>query len=87
MFFQEDVYGISGQCPQQQFLAHPSRCPDEILRWHFRQTVLANMRGTGALMLEHDFPPGSDMIGQIFSEPQAAERMEFELFGRLAAYT
>lgn len=45
------------------------------------------MRGTGALMLEHDFPPGSDMIGQIVSEPQAAERMEFELFGRLALYT
>ena len=30
---------------------------------------------------------GSDMIGQILSEPQAAERMEFELFGRFSAYT
>lgn len=39
------------------------------------------------LMLEHDFPAGSDMIAQIASQPQAAERMEFELFGRLAAYT
>lgn len=45
------------------------------------------MRGTGELILEHDFPPGSDMIGQILSEPKAAQRMEFELFGRLAAYT
>ena len=45
------------------------------------------MRGNGEIILEHDFPPGYDMIGQILSEPQAAERMEFELFGRLLAYT
>ena len=49
---------------------------------HFMQAGLANMRGTG-----ENFPPGSDMIGQILNEPQAAERMEFELFGRLLAYT
>ena len=45
------------------------------------------MRDTGDIILEHDFPPGSDMIGQILSQPKAAERIEFELFGRLAAYT
>jgi hypothetical protein len=53
--------------------------------WHFRQAVLANMRGVGGPFFEHDFPPGSDMIGHILRGPRAADRMEFELFGRLAA--
>jgi hypothetical protein len=42
------------------------------------------MRGTGEPQLEHDFPPGSDMMGSILKGPKAKERMEFELFGRLA---
>ena len=45
------------------------------------------MKRAGEPLLEHDFPPGSDMISQILSQPKAAERMEFELFGRLSAYT
>jgi hypothetical protein len=43
------------------------------------------MRGAGEPVFEHDFPPGSDMMGHILRGPRAAERMEFELFGRLAA--
>ena len=43
------------------------------------------MKGAGEPVFEHDFPPGSDIVGQILSGPKAAERMEFELFGRLAA--
>ncbi|KAK3308989.1 uncharacterized protein B0T15DRAFT_509390 [Chaetomium strumarium] len=31
-----------------------------------------------------DFPPGSDIMGEIMAGPKAAERMEFELFDRLA---
>ncbi|KAK9327312.1 hypothetical protein V1520DRAFT_372136 [Lipomyces starkeyi] len=30
---------------------------DELLRWHFRQAVLANMRGAGEPIFEFDFPP------------------------------
>ncbi|KAK9326103.1 HNH endonuclease-domain-containing protein, partial [Lipomyces orientalis] len=56
---------------------------DELLRWHFRQAVLANMRGAGEPSFEMDFPPGSDMMGDILSGPQAAKRMEAELFSRL----
>jgi hypothetical protein len=44
-----------------------------------------NMRGAGEPNFEHDFPPGSDIVGQILSGPKAAERMEFEVFSRLAA--
>ena len=35
-------------------------------------------------MFEHDFPPGSDIMGDIINGPKAAERMTFELFSRLA---
>ncbi|KAK9260269.1 hypothetical protein V1519DRAFT_492809 [Lipomyces tetrasporus] len=57
---------------------------DELLRWHFRQAVLANMRGAGEPSFEMDFPPGSDMMGEIPSGPKAAKRMEAELFSRLS---
>jgi hypothetical protein len=43
------------------------------------------MRGAGEPVFEHDFPPGSDIVGDILRGPRSAERMEFELFGRLAA--
>ena len=42
------------------------------------------MRGAGEPIFEHDFPPGSDVVGNILEGPRAAERMEFELFSRFA---
>lgn len=42
------------------------------------------MRGAGEPIFEIDFPPGSDMLSEIREGPKAAERMEFELFSRLA---
>ncbi len=42
------------------------------------------MRGAGEPAFESDFPPYSDMMGDILAGPKAAERMEFELFDRLA---
>ena len=47
--------------------------------------MLANLRDAGEPALEHDFPPGSDIMSEITNGPKAAERMEFELFSRLAA--
>ena len=43
------------------------------------------MKGAGEPRFEHDFPPGSDIVGDILRGPKASERMEFELFSRLAA--
>ena len=43
------------------------------------------MKGTGEPSFEQDFPFGSDILEGIRNGPKAAERMEFELFGRLAA--
>lgn len=84
MFFQPDTKGIAGNYLDQQLLQDPSRPVDELLRWHFRQAVLANMRRAGEPLFECDFPPGSDMIGEIMGGPMAGERMQFELFSRLA---
>jgi hypothetical protein len=73
----------AGKHLDQQFLEHPLRPVDELLRWHFRQAVLTNMKGTGGPAFDTDFPPCSDMMGEIMSGPKAGERMEFELFDRL----
>jgi hypothetical protein len=82
--FGGDSENIAGKHLDQRFLDDPQRPPDELFRWHFRQAVLINMRGAGEPIFEHDFPPGSDMIGSILRGPKAAERMEFELFNRIA---
>lgn len=44
------------------------------------------MRGDGEPIFEHDFPPGSDIMGEIRTGPKASERMEFEMFSRLGAH-
>jgi len=52
---------------------------DEFLRWHFRQSVLANMRGAGEPVFEHDFTDG-DMVKEVFE--CAKERFELNrLYG------
>jgi len=61
------------------------RCPPaSLFRWHFRQAVLSNMGGAAEPIYEDDFPLGSDMMGAILAGPEAAKRMELELFDRLA---
>lgn len=66
---------------------NPDRVVDELLRWHFRQAILANMKGDGEPRFEHDFPAGTDMMGEILEGPFPAERMELELFSRLRRMT
>lgn len=56
---------------------------DQLLRWHHRQSVLANMRGVGEPIFEHYFPPGTDIMGEIMREPYADCRLEMELMSRL----
>ncbi|MCJ1256007.1 hypothetical protein MMC24_003826 [Lignoscripta atroalba] len=84
--FLRDASNIAGKHLDRHFLDKPDRPVDQLLRWHFRQAVLTNMKGTGEPIFEHDFPPGSDMAGEIRSGPKAAERMEFELFTRLGGH-
>ncbi|KAJ5908341.1 hypothetical protein N7495_001023 [Penicillium taxi] len=61
----------------------PNRVSDDFLRWHWQQTLLFHMKGVAESGWESDFPPGSDMVGEILAGPQPAERMEAELFARL----
>lgn len=85
MCFIPDIHGIEGTSLDRRLLDDPRRPAPELLRWHFRQAVLANMRGSGEPIFEHDFPPGSDIMGEIRAGPKAAERMEFEMFSRFGA--
>lgn len=85
MFFTPDDDDIAGRQLDQEFLNNPDRPVDQLLRWHFRQSVLGNMRGAGEPIFEHDFPPGADMVGEILDGPMPAKRMQFELFSRLSA--
>ncbi|KAK2810943.1 hypothetical protein FQN50_002534 [Emmonsiellopsis sp. PD_5] len=61
----------------------PNHVSDELLRWHFRQSVLANMRGAGEPVFESDFPPGTDKMATLREEPYGKERFEREIESRL----
>ncbi|KIX02014.1 uncharacterized protein Z518_07953 [Rhinocladiella mackenziei CBS 650.93] len=76
---------IKGKHLDRELFTRPDGPVDQFLRWHFRQAVLTNMKGAGEPRFEHDFPPGSDIVGEILRGPKAGERMEFELFSRLSA--
>ncbi|KAK9236354.1 HNH endonuclease-domain-containing protein [Lipomyces kononenkoae] len=86
--FDEDFDKIDGRIldPVCRDRSDSRRVSDELLRWHFREAVLANMRGAGEPKFETDFPPGTDMVGEILSGPTAAKRMEAELFSRLGGF-
>lgn|SRR4051812_15171560 len=53
------------------------RVSDDFLRWHLRQAVLVNLKGTGRKPWERDLGKGGDDLEE--------ERMEVELFTRLGA--
>lgn len=82
--FEQDDLGIDGRvlegvCRDD---GDPHRVSDELLRWHFRQCVLANMRRAGEPVFEHDFV-GKDMVREISSGPYGKERLEIEVSARL----
>ncbi|KAK9237153.1 HNH endonuclease [Lipomyces kononenkoae] len=86
--FNRDIFGLDGRVldPVCRNPGDPHRVADELLRWHFRQSVLANMRGAGEPIFEHDFPPGTDMMREIREGPSAQERFEMEIASRLRAF-
>lgn len=86
--FNRDIFGLDGRvldpvCRNPRDL---HRVSDELLRWHFRQSVLANMRGAGEPIFEHDFPAGTDMMREIYEGPSAQERFEMEIASRLRGF-
>ncbi|KAG0128273.1 hypothetical protein HOY82DRAFT_622055 [Tuber indicum] len=73
--FDPDRFGLDGRIldPVCRSPAGPHRVSEELLRWHFRQSVLANMRGAGEPIFEDDFPLGTDMVGEILAGPYPQE--------------
>ena len=88
-YFAPDTFGYDGKTLNSvcRKPTDPNRVCDELLRWHFRQSVLANMKGAGAPLFEHDFPPGTDMLGELHGEPHGKQQLELELFSRLKDFT
>ncbi|CUS15900.1 unnamed protein product, partial [Tuber aestivum] len=56
--------------------ADPYLISDNLLRWHFRQSVLANTRGTGELIFGHNFPPVTDTAGKVLAGMDSQARSE-----------
>ncbi|PUU84237.1 hypothetical protein B9Z19DRAFT_1037569 [Tuber borchii] len=80
--FQANYSGIAGTrlSNLEAFLADPQRPPDDLLRWHYRQTVLANVRKQGELLFECHFPEDPD----IPDEGMELEESGTQLSGHLA---
>ena len=57
-----------------------------ILIGNSSKILLCGVMGAGEPVFEVDFPPGSDVMGEILSVPMAVERMEFELFSRMRVH-
>jgi len=83
--FQPTRTDLPGKYLNRELFTRPDAPVDQLLGWHFRQAVLVNMKAAGEPHFEHDFPPGSDIVGEILRGPKPGERMEFELFSRLGA--
>lgn len=83
--FDPDSDGVDGRIldPICRDPANPHSISDQLLRWHFRQAVLSNMRGSGEPIFEHDFPEGTDILTEILSGPCGQERFEMEMCARL----
>ncbi|KAG0138790.1 hypothetical protein HOY82DRAFT_582414 [Tuber indicum] len=64
----------------------PHRASDQPLRWYFRQSILANARGAGEPIFEHDFPPGRDMAGEILAGPHGHFIFALEIASRLRRF-
>ncbi|KAG0636814.1 hypothetical protein HOY80DRAFT_1017240 [Tuber brumale] len=68
--FDSDFYGYDGRTldPVCRNPDDPHHTSDHLLRWHFRQSIL-----------EHDFSPGTDSVGEVLAGPYAPERFGLEI--------
>ncbi|OXV10353.1 hypothetical protein Egran_01886 [Elaphomyces granulatus] len=84
--FGEDTFEVGGRRLRNTAI-NPrdpnSRVSPDLLRWNLRMCLLRNMKGNAGTP-QWDCDLGPDNIGEILAEPGAAERMEVELFTRLA---
>ena len=78
--FTMDDDGFDGRIldPVCRDRANPHRVSDFLLRWHFHQSVLANMRGAGEPIMPHH-PPRTDRVGGIPAGPYQQGGFELEM--------
>ena len=83
--FRGNSFGHDGKTPDPvcQNPADLNSVSHHLLRWHFLQSILANMRGDGEPIFGHDFPSGADMTAEILDGPNGKERFEFVMAARL----
>ncbi|KAL5357299.1 hypothetical protein BJX96DRAFT_162990 [Aspergillus floccosus] len=77
-YFDQDLNALDPANPQH-------RVSDGLLRWHFRQAALKNMKRVQDVWPDWEFDlAGGNLLEIIRRGPNAEERMELELFARLA---
>ena len=85
----EDTYRVGGRSLSQS-ARQPSnthdKISDDLLRWHFKQCVLHNMKGAGEPGWEENDFGDRNEIEQIMELGDAGLRMEEELFTRLGPH-
>ena len=83
--FDPDSDGVDGRILDSvcRDPANPNSISEHLLRCHFRQSVLSNMRGSGEPIFEHDFPEGTDILAEILASPCGQERFEMKIGARL----
>ena len=90
----QDEYKVIVFCPDCYSIAgrHLSPSAQEngvysirssLLRWHLRQCVFANMRGTGEPIWDYDDVTG-DVVGRLLREDTGGEKLGQEIVTRLA---
>ncbi|KAG0636525.1 hypothetical protein HOY80DRAFT_1139044 [Tuber brumale] len=79
--FTIDRSGIDGRIldPVCRSPTDPHHVSDQLLRWHFRQSVLADMRGAGEPVFEDHSQSGTDMEGEILVGRYSHKRSECEI--------
>jgi len=79
--FDIDIDGYDGRIldPVCRNPKDPHCVSKEILTWHFRQSVLANIRGAGEPIFEYDSPSGTDMEGEVLAGPYAQDGFDLQI--------
>lgn len=82
-----DMHNLDGRTldPACRMPHDAHRVADTLLRWHYHQAVLANVRGAGEPIFD-GAPPGADALRTIEREPYARERFQMEISARLRGF-
>ena len=80
-----DVHALDGRTLDAACRRAADGVPDALLRWHYRQAVLANVRGGGEPLFD-GAPEGTDALREMADGPYAKERFEMEMSARLGAF-